>query len=132
MFTQHVDGYEVSTGLLFHCVDIGLNKQGYSYSPKDFLKFLQNCSERHFFFFIEQYNFGQFGKLKKLDLIFFFFIHCTLLDFFFFLTLIHASFWANSSQTDICHSILVLKCQPQTHKHCWNAMEKKSFKSQMG
>lgn len=83
MFTQHVDGYEVSTGLLFHCVDIGLNKQGYSYSPKDFLKFLQNCSERHFFFFIEQYNFGQFGKLKKLDLIFFFFIHCTLLDFFF-------------------------------------------------
>lgn len=40
MFTQHMDGYELSIELLFHHVDIGLNKQGYSYSPEYFLKFL--------------------------------------------------------------------------------------------
>ena len=112
MFTQHMDGYELSTGLLFHHVDIALNKQGYSYSPKDFLKFLQNSSERHFFFLHKTVQIWSVWEIKEVGFNFFFFflVHCTLLDFFFFLTLIHASFWANSSQTDICHSIIVLKC----------------------
>lgn len=86
MFTQHMDGYELSTGLLFHHVDIALNKQGYSYSPKDFLKFLQNSSERHFFFLHKTVQLWSVWEIKEVGFNFFFFflVHCTLLDFFFF------------------------------------------------
>lgn len=99
---------------------------------KGFLEIFTKLQWKAFLFLHRTVQLWSVWEIKEVGFNFFFFHPLHPAWFFFFLTLIHASFWANSSQTDICHSILVLKCQPQTHKHCWNAMEKKSFKSQMG